>query len=498
MTFNTLDIVVIILFFLSMIVIGVMSYFRSKNSEDYFVAGGKLPWWLAGISHHVSGHSGAVFVAYAAVAYTHGFTMYMWWAFPVAIVIIASAKIFPVYWVRLRQQLHIQSPLEYLSIRYNVWTQQIVAWTGVLLKVFDVGAKWAAIGILLNVVAGIPMTTGILISGVVTIIYVTFGGLWGVIITDLIQFIVQVMGGVVMFVLVVKQLGGIDSIINVWDRLPPGNSQLFNDPYTAAFVGVMFFVYFLSYNGGSWSLATRYISSPNEKEASKAARLSGYLYLFWPLILFFPMWAAPVILPGLENPSESYGWLMVKILPQGMIGLVIASLFAATMGMTSSDVNTIAAVITRDILPVVSKKFKDDTHSLRTARITTFMFTLATIGIALNYERFGGVLGLIVNWFAALLGPTAMPLMFGLLPMFKKCGPTAAITSIIAGLLTFVITKNIHLNSLALEVGLPTIVAAIVFISVGFFTKKVPAKVEELVAALKVSKTEGVYGDRKL
>lgn len=488
MTFNTLDIVVIILFFLSMIVIGVMSYFKSKNSEDYFVAGGKLPWWLAGISHHVSGHSGAVFVAYAAVAYTHGFTMYMWWAFPVAIVIIATAKIFPVYWVRLRQQLQIQSPLEYLSIRYNVLTQQIVAWTGVLLKVFDVGAKWAAIGILLHVVAGIPMTTGILISGVVTIIYVTFGGLWGVIITDLIQFIVQVLGGVVMFVLVVKQLGGINSITKVWDRLPPGHSQLFNDPYTAAFVGVMFFVYFLSYNGGIWSLATRYISSPNEKEASKAARLSGILYLFWPLILFFPMWAAPVILPGLQNPSESYGWLMIKILPQGMIGLVIASLFAATMGMTSSDVNTIAAVITRDILPVVNKKFKNDPHSLRTARITTFMFTLATIGIALNYERFGGVLGLIVNWFAALLGPTAMPLMFGLLPMFKKCGPTAAITSIIAGLLTFVITKNIHLNSLALEVGLPTIVAAIVFIGVGLFTKTVPAKVEELIAALKISK----------
>lgn len=470
-----------------MIVIGVMSYFKSKNSEDYFVAGGKLPWWLAGISHHVSGHSGAVFVAYAAVAYTHGFTMYMWWAFPVGVVIISTAKIFPVYWVRLRQQLQIQSPLEYLSIRYNTLTQQIVAWTGVLLKVFDVGAKWAAIGILLNVVAGIPMTTGILVSGIVTLIYVTFGGLWGVIITDLIQFIVQVLGGVVMFVLVLKHLGGFQAVVSIWDQLPAGHSNLFNDPYTAAFVSVMFFIYFLSYNGGIWSLATRYISSPNEKEASMAAKLSGILYLLWPLILFFPMWAAPIILPGLEKPSESYAWLMLKILPQGMIGLVIASLFAATMGMTSSDVNTIAAVITRDILPVVSPKFKNDKHSLRTARITTFIFTLATIGIALNYERFGGVLGLIINWFAALLGPTAMPLLFGLLPVFKSCGPKAAISSIAAGLLTFIITKNITLNSLALEVGLPTIVAALVFISIGLLTKSVPVKVQNLLDALKKS-----------
>src|SRR3954447_828689 len=376
MTLNTLDIVVIILFFLSMVIIGILSYFKSKNSEDYFVAGGNLPWWLAGISHHVSGHSGAVFVAYAAVAYTHGFTMYMWWAFPVAVVVIGTANIFPVYWYRLRRDLQIQSPLEYLSIRYNVWTQQIVAWSGVLLKVFDVGAKWAAIGILLHVVAGISMTTGILVSGVVTIIYVTFGGLWGVIVTDFIQFLVQVLGGVVMFVLVVKRLGGASSITGIWDQLPQGHASLFNDPYSAGFVAVMFFIYFLSYNGGIWSLATRYISSPNEREASKAARLSGILYFVWPLILFFPMWAAPVILPGLKNPNESYGWLMLDILPRGMIGLVVASLFAATMGMTSSDVNTIAAVITRDILPVVSNRFRRNNQSLQTARITTFMFTL--------------------------------------------------------------------------------------------------------------------------
>src|SRR3954468_19270946 len=482
MTLNTLDIVVIILFFLSMIVIGILSYFKSKNAEDYFVAGGKLPWWLAGISHHVSGHSGAVFVAYAAVAYTHGFTMYMWWAFPVAVVVTGTAKIFPVYWSRLRRELQIQSPLEYLKTRYNVVTQQIVAWSGVLLKVFDVGAKWAAIGILLHVVAGISMTTGIIISGVVTLIYVTFGGLWGVIITDFIQFLVQVTGGIVMFVLVVNRLGGVTSIKGLWDLLPPAHSYLFNAPYTAGFIAVMFLIYFFSYNGGIWSLATRYISSTNEKEASKAARLSGILYLVWPLILFFPMWAAPLILPGLKNPSESYGWLMLKILPQGMIGLVVASLFAATMGMTSSDVNTIAAVITRDILPVLSPKFRNDNNPLRTARTTTFVFTLATIAIALNYEQFGGVLGLIVNWFAALLGPTAMPLILGLLPMFKFCGSKAAIASIIAGLIPFIITKDMELSSLALEVGLPTIVSALVFIGTGMATRTVPAKVSALMA----------------
>lgn len=488
MTLDKIDVVVVIIFFIIILGIGVWSYFKSKTADDYFVAGGNLPWWLAGVSHHVSGHSGAVFVAYAAVAYTHGFTMYMWWALPVGIAVLSTAKIFPVLWSRLRKRFLIQSPLEYLSIRYNIVTQQIIAWSGVLLKVFDVGAKWAAIGILLKVVAGIPMTTGILVSGAVTLIYVTIGGLWGVIYTDFIQFLVQLIGSIVMLILVMGKLGGMESITGIWKELPPSHSQLFNDPYTAGFALVMFFLYLLSYNGGSWSLATRYISAPDARESTKAARLSGILYLVWPLILFFPMWAAPVLIPGLSSPDESYGWLMVEILPVGLIGLVIASLFAATMGMTSSDVNTIAAVINRDILPVVLPKFAKKKESVQAARITTFVFALATLVLALNYERFGGVLGLIVNWFAALLGPTAIPLILGMIRPFKSCGPKSAIISIFAGLITFAVAKDMHLNSLALEVGLPTIVSGIIFIGGGLLSRSVSPQVEELFVSLKARK----------
>ena len=56
--------------------IGWIAVRKIDGSRDYFVAGGTIPWWLGGISHHVSGHSGVVFVAYAAVAYQHGFTLY--------------------------------------------------------------------------------------------------------------------------------------------------------------------------------------------------------------------------------------------------------------------------------------------------------------------------------------------------------------------------------------------------------------------------------------
>ncbi len=351
MKLSSFDLLVVVLFFLTLVVIGIWSYFKNQDSEDYFIAGGNLPWWLSGISHHVSGYSGAVFVAYAGLAYTHGFSLYVWWAFTIGLTIIASAGVFPVRWVRLRQQFRIQSPLEYLKTRYNLLTQQLMAWSGVLLKLFDVGAKWAAIAILLEVFTGLSIPAGILIAGGVSLIYITFGGLWAVIITDFAQFIVQIVAGTVMFVVVVMRLGGWDSVFGMWDQLPAGNSDLFNDPYSVGFALAFLFINFLSYNGGTWNLATRYISSANEGEAKKAARLSGILYLVWPLILLFPLWAAPLLLPDLEDPTQSYGLLTLELLPVGLVGLVVASLFANTLSMTSSDVNTIAAVITRDILP---------------------------------------------------------------------------------------------------------------------------------------------------
>lgn len=490
MRLDTIDIIVICVFFLSMIVIGIWSYFKNKNAEDYFVAGGALPWWLSGISHHVSGYSGAVFVAYAGLAYTHGISLYVWWAFTIGFTIIASAKIFPVFWVRLRKKFLIQSPLEFLATRYNLLTQQIMAWTGVLLKLFDVGAKWAAIAILLNVFTGVSLPVGIFISGGISLIYITFGGLWAVIITDFTQFIVQVVAGIVMFVAVIMQLGGWNSLFTVWDQLPPENSQLFNQPYTVVFALAFLFINFLSYNGGQWNLATRYISSSSEAEATKAAKLSGILYLIWPLILFFPMWVAPVIMPDIADPTQSYGLLTLELLPHGLIGLVIASLFANTMSMTSSDVNTISAVITRDILPVVSAKLKGRKTSLLIARITTFTFTFLTIVVALQYQHFGGVLGLIVTWFGALVGPVAIPMLFGLIPAFKRCGAEAAILSIAAGVLTFVVTKNMENLSLALEICLPLLVSAAVYILVGFsrIFGPAPKKVQDLLDSIADSK----------
>ncbi len=477
---HPLDYAVIVVFFLLVAVIGWMAVRRIRGSDDYFVAGGKIPWWLGGISHHVSGHSGVVFVAYAAVAYQHGFTLYVWWAGSITIACFVGAYWFAPRWARLRAARAIESPTEYLSVRYNGATQQLMAWSGVLLKLFDVGAKWASIGVLLHGFTGLPIATGIWISGGVSIFYITVGGLWADLYTDLLQFIVQIVAGLVLFVAVVQHLGGIESVATIWERLPPGHGQLLNGPYTAVFLCGYVVASTLSYNGGTWNLAVRYIGSPSPEAAKKSALLSGALYLVWPLFLFFPMWAAPLILPNLADPTQSYVLMTKQFLPVGLIGLVLASMFAATMAMTTSDTNTVSSVITRDILPAMSARFQrmEPKRALRLARLTTLGFTVLTLFVGIEAERFGGVLGLIISWFAALIGPVSVPMILGLLPLFRTADSRAAIASILAGLAAFVVVTYVVPSSPGVRVLTPLASSLVVFTGLAWLNRGRPLRPE--------------------
>ena len=473
-----LDWVMIGGYFFVMVAIGVFAKSRIQNSADFFTAGGRMPWWLSGISHHMSGYSSAVFVGYAAIAYDEGFVLYVWWALGITFAVTLGAFIFAPRWPRLRRRLNIISPLEYLKTRYNLPTQQLLAWSGTLLKVFDVGAKWAAMGILLNVFAGVPLVWGILLTGVVTLLYSTIGGIWADALTDLGQFLIQLVAGIVMFIVAAAALGGVSSIWTMWGDLPEGNASAFNGQYTALFVTVYLLINTLSYNGGTWNLAQRYIASPTGSTARRAAFLSAGLYLVWPLVLFFPMWAAPILLPGLENTEQSYAYLALDLLPAGLVGLVVAGLFSHTMAMTGSDANAISSVVTRDIIPALRQGAAtlNTRMELTVGRISVFTFIALSIVIALLSESFGGVIGLIITWFGGLVGPIAIPMLLGMLPAFRRCGPAAAITSWSVGIAVFALTnfvidgaiENLAADQVtAISVGGPVVCALITYIVFG-------------------------------
>ncbi|MFD7655878.1 sodium:solute symporter family protein [Actinosynnema sp. NPDC059797] len=480
---DTLDWVVVGGYFFVMVAIGYWSRGRVKNIADFFTAGGRMPWWLSGISHHMSGYSAVMFVAFAAEAYRLGLTVYIWWALTIGLGVGIGAFLWAGAWNRLRSKHGVKSPLEYLARRYNVPTQQIMAWSGAALKVVDIAAKWVAVALLLQGFANVPVWIGIALTGVVTMVYSVLGGLWADALTDFGQFVIQGLAGIVMFVAVASHFGGIDFMWTMWDQLPESHSDPLSGQYTLIFFMALFLIKTLEYNGGMWNLAQRYMAAPSGAAAKRSALLSSALWLIWPLVLFFPMWAAPLIVPGMEgNAEQAYVEMGKAMLPAGMVGLVLAGFFSHTMAMVSSDANVISAVITRDMLPRLWKgvtRLGEDAQ-LRLARITTFAFIGLSMTIALTADTKGFVLKVVIALVAATMGPIAIPLMLGLLPWFRRVGPTAAISSTVGGLLTWAVLYVLQQNKVefvtqAVIVSWPLLVSLVLYLVIGLLIRPEPS-----------------------
>jgi SSS family solute:Na+ symporter len=197
----------------------------------------------------------------------------------------------------------------------------------------------------------------------------------------------------------------------------------------------------------------------------------------------------------LKSPDQSYALLTTHLLPGPLVGLVLAGMFAHTMAMTSSDANAVAAVVVRDIIPGVvrGRSRMSPRTELAAGRIATFMFIGFSVVIALAANSFGGVLGLLVLWFGALIGPIAIPMLFGMLPAFRRSGPSAAILSWASGLTVFALTKYVFAAQVArlnkdwvatFTVAGPVLVAFVVFVVVGWLRPWRDEKSDELVDAI--------------
>ncbi|BDM66572.1 sodium-coupled permease [Streptomyces nigrescens] len=494
---NSLDWAVLIGYFGVMVAIGVWSHKRVDDVSDFFTAGGRMPWWLSGISHHMSGYSAVVFTGYAGIAYQYGVTSYVTWSFPIAIGVAIGAQLFAGRLNRLRSRLGVASPLEYLKSRYDLPTQQALAWSGVLLKIVDVGAKWAAIATLLSVFTGISLNQGILITGVITGVYCTVGGLWADALTELGQFVIQLLAGVAMLVTVLGKLGGVSALWTVWGELPDTHTRPTVGPYTLTFLLAYLFIKTFEYSGGMWNQAQRFMATGSARQAKRAARLSAALWFVWPAVLFFPMWAAPLLVTAHRpDASDAYALLTERLLPHGLLGLVIVGFFSHTMAMCSSDANAISAVFTRDIAPALSARARAWSHraGLLAARLSTVAFLGLSMAIAtqVNSPTFKDIITVVIKWVAGLVGPISIPFLLGMVRLFRRSGPTAALVSWAAGLFAFWLT-NYGLNGVQLQVQIvaPVTTSLLLFALLGHLRPEATPERDAVLARINDGEGDG-------
>jgi len=256
-------------------------------------------------------------------------------------------------------------------------------------------------------------------------------------------------------------------------------------------------------------LAQRFISVEKPREAQKAALLSGFLYLLYPIVIFLPAWAAPFLLPEQFNQTtlmpvagfdldQTYILVTQKILSglaPGLIGLLVCSMFAATMSMIDSDINSLAAVFTKDIWQRNVNPRISDEGLLRVGMIATAAFGIAVIVAAVIVSQSAGmnkVFSFTVKVLGGLLSPIAITLMFGMI--YKKATTRGAILSFSGGMLTYLIATQVYdVQAFEVYAGLEILVCFLIYFGeslIGSRTQEKEQEVDELFERLAASESK--------
>ena len=325
-------------------------------------------------------------------------------------------------WRRAR----IDSPVEYLEARYGPVLRQLFAWQGVPVKVIDDGIKLAAIGAFVAVCLELPRVEALaglglaeparytmVAAGVIMLLYTLLGGLWAVAVTDFIQFVVLTAALLVVLPLSLARAGGVGAFV---ENMPAGFLRLTAPEYGWDYVTFLVVLYCLAWSSVNWPLIQRYYCVPREKDARKVGWLVVALYVIGPPLMFLPALAAQQFLPGIPD-KEVYARLCITLLPAGMLGLVVAAMFAATMSMLSSDYNVCAGVLTGDVYRRLFRPRASQRELVLVGRLMTLLVGGVALWVAYRMSMGSGedLFRTMVTLFSVATAPVAVPMLLGLL-----------------------------------------------------------------------------------
>ncbi|MDM8005286.1 MAG: hypothetical protein QUV05_03915 [Phycisphaerae bacterium] len=422
------DYVILVGYFVIMLSIGAYFWRHMKNMRDYFSARNQIPWWLSGVSFYMTSFTTFLFISYSELAYKYGvLPLIIGWTVVPSVMI--GAMVLAARWRRAR----IDSPVEYLEERFSLSLRQTFGWANVPIRMIDNGLRLYATGLFVSGTVGLNLETGIIATAVITLAYTFAGGLWAVTVTDFVQFVVMMAGVIILLPVSLAEVGGIGGFFH---GAPKGFFNFTVKPeHNWAWLIAWFIVVMCNYNT-SFGLVQRYYSVRNEKEARRTGLLVAFLVLLGTPLFILPAMAAAQHMPG-ADAKDIYATICVKLLPSGLLGLIIAAMFSATMSSLSGDYNSVASVLTNDVYRRLVNPTASESRLVCVGRVTTFVIGIIPLGIALYVARVIGddvLFRKMMKVFSVASPPLALPMLAGL--VWRKCSNAGATGGFLLGLST--------------------------------------------------------------
>jgi len=376
------DVVVIAAYMALMLGIGFYAMRFNRGASDYFKGGSRIHWLAGGLSSFMSGFSAWTFTGAAGLAYQHGLVAILLYVGN-ACTFLLGYFLFAQRWRRAR----IGTVMEYLVDRYDERTRQAFSWTTIFFQLFMGASMLYGLGLFVAPTCGFPLSWAIAGSGAVILVYCVIGGLWAVVITDFLQAAILMPFTIVLAFASLAKVGGLSGLVS---GLPAEMTSLAL-PSGYGWTYVVCWTVMTSFGYNTAAMAQRYFSVEDERASRKIALLCFSLFLLGAVIWFVPSFAMRIVYPdlrsiwpGLANPQESsYALAALTLLPSGLVGIMLAAMFSATMSSISGLLNLHASIISRDIFPTLFPRRAGEAEKLGVAWVATFGVGVVITGIAL-------------------------------------------------------------------------------------------------------------------
>jgi len=476
------------------LVLGLWLARRNSGEEDYFVAGRRLSGWLAGASMAATTFSIDTPLYVAGLIGSRGLAgNWEWWSFGLAHV--AMAVVFAPLWRRSG----VLTDAAFTELRYGgpaaAWLRGIKAFL-LALPVNCIGIGYAFLALrkvveALGIVSGSPAAFGVpdtlwllAVVAFMVLAYTVAGGLWAVVVTDLVQLVLALLGALAVAVAALHAAGGMGGLVGQlegmnrpellslvpWTIEDGGVHWLegagISVPMFLAYIAVQWWSFRRSDGGGEF--IQRMLATRDEQQA----RLAGWVFLVVNYLVRSWLWvvvalAALVLLPDQGDWELSYPALAVQLLPPVALGLVVVSLVAAFMSTVSTSVNWGASYLTHDLYQRFIRPNAGSGELLLVGQLTTVLLLGLGVVTALISDSIGTVFRLVI---AIGSGPGVVLVLRWFWWRVNAAAELAAmLCGFIVGLLTSVLPL-VRIEDYGLRLAVITGVSAVVWLSAMLLT----------------------------
>lgn len=441
-----LDVILVVVYLIGVTVIGLWLSRGVRTSKDFFLAGRTLPWWAVGMSLVVSDIGAKDMIGLAGDGYRYGLVMMNWDFVGCVLPLLIAAFVFmPFLWMA-----GVYTIPEYLGRRYNVYVRMLFAMLWTMFMVATLGTIFVSAAAMFGALLGWDFWFSVGVTAAVVAVYTTVGGLKAVVVTDVVSCVVLILGAALICILGVSQAGGPAALVERvqtldWTGdhlhmvLPADHPQF---PWPAVLLGLGF-VLGPAYWIGNQAIVQRTLGAKSQAQARASYLFCALLKLVFPVLLVVPgLIGVALFSEELGRPDAGFDgnqvlpFLVVRLLPTGVLGVVMGAFLAGVLSNLDSYVNSASTLVVTDLYrPFVPQR--DDHHYLAVGRWLVVGFLAG--GVAISYlvkTQFGSVFEAFQTFMTLFQGPLLALLLLGMLT--TRATPWGGLVGMIIGVGTAV------------------------------------------------------------